>query len=253
LWRNCSYERMPQSATARAPGQAASAGDSELPTSARGAQPSAWSDSNRPNPRSAPSPAAPVHAEAIDDPYGLNDVPAALAGPEFASAASEDEELALPRRIAPIPSKPKTGPSSRRSESSGFFGVLPGIIYLIVLVALGIGFLSMLVHPRIGAYVFAVNSVLSFLVLFIYGFIGVALLPFRDSTLTGMLCWVCPPLSRGIRVQGMGHNGRGLPELDRVVWRGHFHGNRSTPGQHNEARHAANGKEPAGSGPSRIR
>jgi len=190
--------RMPQPAPARAPQRVAAAGDTDRPTSARGPQPSStWPDSHRQKPRPAPSPAAPIYAEAIDDPYGLDDVPAVLPEAEFASAASEEEELAVPRRIAPTASQHQKRRSSRRGESSGFFGGLPGIVYLIVLVALVFGFLCTLVHPRIGAYVFAVNSVLSFLVLFIYGFVGVTLLPFRDSVTTGILCWVCPPYLLG--------------------------------------------------------
>jgi DNA-directed RNA polymerase subunit RPC12/RpoP len=156
----------------------------------------AGGDTGRPS-STLSSPAAPTYAEAVQDPYGLDDLPAAQPEPAFPTAAFEDDEIALPRRIAPASSKPKKGRSSRRTESGGFFGGLPGIVYLIVLTALGVGFLSMLVHPRIGAYVFAVSSVLSFLVLLIYGFVGVALLPFRDSVLTGILCWVCPPYLLG--------------------------------------------------------
>jgi len=137
-----------------------------------------------------PSP-APIYAEAIEGPYGLDDEPAS------ASAAYEDEDLALFRRIAPTSSKPKKGRSSRRNEGSAFFDGLPGIVYLIVLGALGVGFLLTLVSPRIGAYVFLGSGVLSFLVLFLYGLVGVVVLPFRDGHLTGILCWVCPPYLLG--------------------------------------------------------
>jgi hypothetical protein len=74
---------------------------------------------------------------------------------------------------------------------------LPGIVYLIVLGALGSGFLSTLVSPRIGAYIFLGSGVLSFLVLFVYGLVGVVVLPFSDGVLTGILCWVCPPYLLG--------------------------------------------------------
>ena len=46
--------------------------------------------------------------------------------------------------------------------------------------------------PSIGAYVFLGTGVLSFLVLFLYGFAGVVILPFSDSVLRGILCWICP-------------------------------------------------------------
>jgi DNA-directed RNA polymerase subunit RPC12/RpoP len=102
--------RMASSTTARAPDRVVGAGDNGRPTAAQRPQPlSTWPDSNRQKLRSAPSPAAPIYAEAIDDPFGLDNVPAALPEPAQESTAFEDEELALPRRIAPISSKSKKG------------------------------------------------------------------------------------------------------------------------------------------------
>jgi len=60
-------------------------------------------------------------------------------------------------------------------------------------------------------------------------------------------------LSPGVRVQGVGRNERGLPELHRVVWRGRSHGNRIARPQRKKAGHAASDKQPAASGPSCFR
>ncbi len=141
----------------------------------------------------------PSYADPVEDPYGLNDVPPAVSEgePEFATLVNADDEIALPRRFAPSPSQPIKKKSSRRDSSGGFFDGIPGIVYLIIAGALGLGFLLTLVSPTIGAYVFLGSGALSFLVLFLYGLAGVVILPFTDSVLSGFLCWICLPYLLG--------------------------------------------------------
>ncbi len=154
-------------------------------------------NSRGPTSHSSRSP-EPSYEEAVEDPYGLEDLPVANLEPEpeFATI-DDDDEIALPRRFAPTPSRPKTKRSSGRDSSVGFFDGIPGVVYLIIAVALGLGFLITLASPSIGAYVFLGAGVLSFLVLFLYGLAGVVILPFSDSVLSGFLCWICLPYLLG--------------------------------------------------------
>ncbi len=165
----------------------------------RGAAPVAASASSSGKTRGAaerrpslPSPSIPDSA--VDDPYGLNDVPVGpVAAPALPSVDNEYDAPVLPRRApASSPGQKSKGSSWASRDRGSLFDGLPGFVYFGVLAVLALGFLLTLISPAAGAYLFFGGGVLSFLVLFLYGAAGVIIVPFSDGLLTGLLCWFCP-------------------------------------------------------------
>ncbi len=180
--------RVASSTTARAPERVAATRDQGRATSAQGPQPSsAWPDSNRQKPKSAPSPTAPVYAEAIDDPYGLNEVPAALKSAPPLPDGDHDEYFAPPR-VYPTSEK-STGRRSSAADNEGFrfFDGLPGIVYFVLFVLLAGGAAIAFSFPAaIGGYVAGGALVVAF-GLMCYGLLGMIVIPFCESVSCGLM------------------------------------------------------------------
>src|SRR5262245_16964298 len=167
------------------------------PARARPALPPQGDRPTVPNPRPRPSASS---VDGVDDPFGLNDVPASskpVSTPTPAPYQAVEEEV-LPRRVAPISSKSgKRRSGSSRNEGIGAFAGLPGIVYLVDVGILGLGLAISAISAQIGGYILLGGGVLSFLVPFLYGLAGVLIVPFRERFFAGLGCWLCPPFLLG--------------------------------------------------------
>jgi DNA-directed RNA polymerase subunit RPC12/RpoP len=152
-------------------------------------RPSCVASSASSAPASSPQrrrPAAHPAYEAVDDPYGLDDVP-----PVLKSAAplpvTEDEDFVVPRRVHPRQPKPKGTVRSRGNDGIPFFDGLSGTAYLLLFgVVVGATVLALNCPPSI-ALALTSGALLIPVALWVYADIGYIVVPFRESYLCGVM------------------------------------------------------------------
>jgi hypothetical protein len=138
-------------------------------------------------------------APEVHDPFGLYDVPVAVKRAVSAPETAE-EDIPLPRQVRPGDYSSTKKKKSRRKTGGEFFDGLPGFIYLAIAGVFGLTYLLAVteaIGPPTGGLVFLGAAVLSSLVLFVYGFIGILVVAFRSGVVNGFLCWFCPPYLLG--------------------------------------------------------
>jgi DNA-directed RNA polymerase subunit RPC12/RpoP len=133
--------------------------------------------------RLGPDPAYPP----VLDPYGLDDGPVASAAP---ASAEVDEEFVVPQRPWAGRSKsrlkPKREPASGPNPGIAIFDGLPWLVYLIPLAIAVVGLLLVPLSRVWGGYTLYAAAILLVLIV-LYGFIGMVIVPFRESIGRGML------------------------------------------------------------------
>jgi len=128
-----------------------------------------------------------VYAEALDDPYGLDDEPAALKSAPPLPDGDHDEYFAPPRAY-PISEK-STRRRSSAADNQGlrFFNGLPGTVYLVLFVLLTGGAAIAFSFPAaIGGY-FAGGALVVAFGLMCYGSLGMIVIPFCESVSCGLM------------------------------------------------------------------
>jgi hypothetical protein len=82
-------------------------------------------------------------------------------------------------------------PSSWNNEGLGFWGRIPGTVYLIIFGLLGVGAVMAALSPATAIFLIVIAAV-SFLVLWLYAAIGMVVIPFQESAACGLMCLFVP-------------------------------------------------------------
>jgi hypothetical protein len=138
-------------------------------------------------------PYAPAYVDDAIDRFGLDDPPPAPKPSVYSHTESyyDGDELPAPRRIKPTSSTSGKRKSARGNEGAGFFGGLPGIVYLIVFAVIGVAAVLAAFSPAGVLFLMGAAGV-SFFVLGLYGAIGMIVIPFQESAACGLMCLFVP-------------------------------------------------------------
>ena len=130
--------------------------------------------STRSNSRKPQSdPYAPAYDHDAIDRFGLDDPPPAPKPSvhSHTESYSDEDELPAPRRIKPTSTTSGKRTSARGNDGAGFFGGLPGVVYLIVFAVIGIAAVLAAFSPAGVLFLMGAAGV-SFLVLGLYAVVS---------------------------------------------------------------------------------
>ena len=137
-------------------------------------------------------------AEPVPDPFdrfGLHEpTPAAKpAASTYLPSYADEEELPPPKRIGPTPGASRTESSASRWSSGrrGFWDGIPGPMYMALFGTVACAAVLALLVPSTGIFLMVAAGAL-FLILWLYGFLGMLVLPFQESAACGLMCMFVP-------------------------------------------------------------